>query len=247
MCDFRVKLLPVVGMAFAAISVSSPAAFAIGPNGNSTSDAGTIVVAQGNQPGGDGGGRGGGGGPGAGGRGGSGGGPATSPGGGGGGAGAGRGSTGGGPAIGGRGPGGGDGGGRGGITRGGDGPGRGSISRGGDGPGRGMMRGDGPGRGADRSPRVRQPDGGGAGIVRGGDRGDRGDRAGRKRGPVLGRDDHRSRAPWRSGRRFNWGPGITFYYYDGHYYGDCSWLLRRARATGSRYWWSRYRLCRSGL
>ena len=28
-----------------------------------------------------------------------------------------------------------------------------------------------------------------------------------------------------------------------YYAGDCGWLLRRARATGSPYWWSRYNDC----
>lgn len=36
------------------------------------------------------------------------------------------------------------------------------------------------------------------------------------------------------------------YYYDDYAYSDgddCGWLRRRAEATGSRYWWSRYRAC----
>lgn len=48
---------------------------------------------------------------------------------------------------------------------------------------------------------------------------------------------------WRRGTRYLWG-GLPFYFYDGYYYGDCSWLRRRAEATGSRYWWVRYRQCR---
>jgi hypothetical protein len=48
----------------------------------------------------------------------------------------------------------------------------------------------------------------------------------------------------RHGRHQTWGPGISFYFYDGYYYGDCGWLRRRARVTGSPYWWRRYRQCR---
>jgi hypothetical protein len=48
----------------------------------------------------------------------------------------------------------------------------------------------------------------------------------------------------RFGRHHRWGPGISFWFYDGYYYGDCNWLRRRAIVTGSRYWWRRYRLCR---
>lgn len=46
------------------------------------------------------------------------------------------------------------------------------------------------------------------------------------------------------GTRFSWG-GPVFWFYDGYYHGDCGWLHRRAIATGSRYWWRRYRLCRA--
>lgn len=48
----------------------------------------------------------------------------------------------------------------------------------------------------------------------------------------------------RRGKRHSWGPGIVFWYYDGYYFGDCEWLKRKARATGSPYWWERYRQCR---
>jgi hypothetical protein len=37
--------------------------------------------------------------------------------------------------------------------------------------------------------------------------------------------------------------GAYPYYYDG---GGCYWLRRRAVATGSPYWWSRYDACLSG-
>lgn len=49
----------------------------------------------------------------------------------------------------------------------------------------------------------------------------------------------------RKGVRFYWGPGAEFYFYDGYYHGDCAWLRRKARATGSQYWRIRYRQCRA--
>ena len=96
-----------------------------------------------------------------------------------------------------------------------------------------MMRNRGGGDGGDRAMR---------------DRGDR-DRSGIRDGRRGGDMDRGYRrggggyAPWRSGRRYSWGPG--FYFYNGYYYGDCGWLRRRAVATGSSYWWDRYRLCRA--
>lgn len=63
----------------------------------------------------------------------------------------------------------------------------------------------------------------------------------------AGRDDGRRydrKHIHKHGRRYSWGPGITFWLYDGHYYGDCEWLRRRAIASGSRYWWRRYNQCR---
>jgi hypothetical protein len=47
----------------------------------------------------------------------------------------------------------------------------------------------------------------------------------------------------RHGRRFVFGPGVTFWFYDGTYYGDCAWLRRQAIITGSDYWWDRYYQC----
>jgi hypothetical protein len=43
-------------------------------------------------------------------------------------------------------------------------------------------------------------------------------------------------------RRFYYSAPFVGY---GAYYGDsgCSWLRRRAEATGSSYWWSRYEAC----
>ena len=48
----------------------------------------------------------------------------------------------------------------------------------------------------------------------------------------------------RRGTRFVFG-GLPFYYYDGYYHGDCSWLRRKANATGSVYWRQRFRQCRA--
>lgn len=41
------------------------------------------------------------------------------------------------------------------------------------------------------------------------------------------------------------GPYISFT--DGDYrpYRKCSWMKRKARRTGRRYWWKRYRRCKS--
>jgi hypothetical protein len=52
------------------------------------------------------------------------------------------------------------------------------------------------------------------------------------------RDGHRHR---HHGRR-----GVDFDIYVGPGYGyvsECEWLRQRARATGSSYWWRRYRAC----
>ena len=49
--------------------------------------------------------------------------------------------------------------------------------------------------------------------------------------------------PSHRGVRYMWG-GLPFLFYDGYYHGDCSWLRRKARETGSSYWWRRYRQCR---
>ena len=48
----------------------------------------------------------------------------------------------------------------------------------------------------------------------------------------------------RRGRRYGWGPGISFYFSDGYYYGNCGWLKRRAIVTRSPIWWQRYHRCR---
>lgn len=182
---------------------------------------------------------------------------------GGGGGGGGPGGGGGGPGGGGRG--GGAGGGGGGL---GAGPSRSAPSMSGparSGPSRSESASTGRGRGGDaavsgsRGPRGELGRGGPRGEARserdggerirgveprgrrdGDSRVDRGDRR------VEGRRDYpRGDLIRRRGARHAWGPGITFWFYDGYYYGDCDWLYRRAVSTGSRYWWSRYRLCRS--
>jgi hypothetical protein len=65
--------------------------------------------------------------------------------------------------------------------------------------------------------------------------------ADRSRGEGEGRRGDSDR---RRGTRYTWGPGLVFYFYDGFYHGDCSWLRRKARETGSRYWRQRYEQCR---
>ena len=50
------------------------------------------------------------------------------------------------------------------------------------------------------------------------------------------------------GRHVRFFPGDAFFYGGdyadyGYYGGDCGWLARQARATGSAYWWRRYNEC----
>jgi hypothetical protein len=48
-------------------------------------------------------------------------------------------------------------------------------------------------------------------------------------------------------RHFRYGfVGAPIYYHGYYYRGGCGWLRRRALATGSPYWWHRYRACRYG-
>jgi hypothetical protein len=47
------------------------------------------------------------------------------------------------------------------------------------------------------------------------------------------------------GRRYIWGDGLEFWFYDGYYHGNCAWLKEQALETGSAYWWRRYRMCRA--
>jgi hypothetical protein len=70
--------------------------------------------------------------------------------------------------------------------------------------------------------------------------------SGRQRDDVSRSRSRGSAKGYRRGTRYSWGPGVEFWFYNGYYYGDCSWLRRRAVETGSQYWWRRYRLCRAG-
>ncbi len=118
------------------------------------------------------------------------------------------------------------------------------------GPGREGMKGGGQGGG----PRVMQKDQGGDGDRRQrmSERKGDGDRAGqrvrdgrRADTKIIIRDRDRRGGDRRRGTRYSWGPGAIFYFYDGYYHGDCSWLRRKAVSTGSRYWWQRFRQCRN--
>jgi hypothetical protein len=89
-------------------------------------------------------------------------------------------------------------------------------------------------------------------------RGERGTDAGKGKGNRSDgvRSGDRGRDPgrgtqFRSGdrdgdRRRHGRKGVDFDIYVGPGYGyvsECDWLRRRARATGSSYWWRRYRAC----
>jgi hypothetical protein len=58
---------------------------------------------------------------------------------------------------------------------------------------------------------------------------------------------HRRRYGKRSRGRslYYYAPYVPYYYYNdyGYYDGDCDWLRRKARRTGSSYWWRRYDRC----
>ena len=119
------------------------------------------------------------------------------------------------------------------------------------GPGRDGMKGSGQGGG----PRVMQKDQGGDGDRRQrmSERKGDGDGAGqrvrdgrRADTKIIIRERDRRRGDRRRGTRYSWGGlGGVFYFYDGYYHGDCSWLRRKAVSTGSRYWWQRFRQCRN--
>lgn len=123
-----------------------------------------------------------------------------------------------------------------------------------DGASKSMMRDSGPrmdrgDRGGDRGAVRVDRDRGDRQVER--NRGDRGDvRVDRNRGDRYDAprrrwsDGDRGRRNWRSGRRYNWAPGFAFYFTDGYYYGDCNWLRRKARQTGSPIWIERYERCR---
>ena len=88
---------------------------------------------------------------------------------------------------------------------------------------------------------------------------ERGTDAGRGKAGRQGRDGMRSRdrgprtefrSERRDGHRHRHGrPGVDFDFYVGPGYGyvsECDRLRRRAVATGSSYWWRRYRACVNG-
>lgn len=52
---------------------------------------------------------------------------------------------------------------------------------------------------------------------------------------------HRGYSHRRFRRGLRWGGPVII---GGYGYGNCSYLKRRALATGSRYWWRRYNACR---
>jgi hypothetical protein len=82
-----------------------------------------------------------------------------------------------------------------------------------------------------------------ANVDRGSRRSAEGEVRGRDRDTSWRRPGYRERIV-RQGRRYAWGPGVSFYFADGYYYGECGWVKRRAIETGSRMWWRRYERCR---
>jgi hypothetical protein len=86
-------------------------------------------------------------------------------------------------------------------------------------------------------------------------RGERDTHAGRGKSIRSGRDSMRRGDRGRRGTEFRSGGrdgygygrgGVDFDFFAGPSYGyvsDCAWLRRRAVATGSSYWWRRYRAC----
>ena len=101
-------------------------------------------------------------------------------------------------------------------------------------------------RGNDRPPRDSNAGNKGNDRPRDGNTGNnRPPRDGNAGGKNDGRGGHDRQRIRRFGRHYSWGPGIEFYFYNGYYYGDCAWLKRRAIATGSSYWWRRFRVCRA--
>lgn len=121
-------------------------------------------------------------------------------------------------------------------------------------------KGGGPGMRSGGGPKMSGKTGGGPRVgARGGPKpgafkgGDRGRYAGKgPRGGDFGRDGRRGGYSWKGGKgdrhhrhyRYLY-PGIGLGLAYGAYAGDeCGWLYRRARATGSPYWWQRFEECR---
>jgi hypothetical protein len=128
---------------------------------------------------------------------------------------------------------------------------------GGKGGGPGMRAGGGGGpkfSGGGGGPKMSGPRGGPKmGADRGGPKMDA-DRGGRyagkgPRGGDWDRGGKRGGYAWKGDRHRHYGrylyPGIGLGLAYGAYAGDeCGWLYRRARATGSPYWWQRFEECR---
>ena len=72
--------------------------------------------------------------------------------------------------------------------------------------------------------------------------GDFADHNGRNNGRFAERDRDFDHHHGNAHRVFRNGVWVWAYGPD-YYAGDCDWLLRRARVTGSPYWWSRYNTC----
>ena len=51
------------------------------------------------------------------------------------------------------------------------------------------------------------------------------------------------RRGWRYGGIYFAAPVYGYGYYNSYYGSSCHWLKRKARRTGSRYWWRRYYRC----
>jgi hypothetical protein len=61
----------------------------------------------------------------------------------------------------------------------------------------------------------------------------------RRRKPGRSRNQRHNRHNRNAGGHFYFGPD----FFDGHIYRACRQLKRKARYTGSRYWWNQYRRC----
>jgi hypothetical protein len=108
----------------------------------------------------------------------------------------------------------------------------------------GIKRGDGPGK-SGPSPRTAQPIAKRAPATRTVVRPAETRRETTSRIVIRDRDRRGSNGEGnrRRGTRYVWG-SLPFYYYDGFYHGDCSWLRRKVRETGSSYWRTRLQKCR---
>ncbi len=106
------------------------------------------------------------------------------------------------------------------------------------------MRGNGP-HGMGNGPHMRGgnfAEGGGGREFRRG-HGDFADHNGRNRGRFAERDRNFDHHHGHGHRVFRNGAWVWVYGPDYYAGDDCYWLLRRARVTGSPYWWSQYNAC----